>query len=291
MFKFIKENSYNIFKMLLNQFGLAMLALIMTMATHTSNTMYLVTSILCTIFYVYLLYVMTYEIGQKDKPAIDGARATLKPLKGLWMSLCANSVNIICGIMVAVFVCFIVPQGQVKVTDENAKEIKVYMVSSSAEEGEDTKTTYKEVEVYSDNGGTASVAETDKYDAISKASHALDNDAELYIIDENKEYKETVLYTTHGATLTVKDAGSEPDYVENWASNLYAIPLMIATFLQSMFAGIRDALVNIGFNENIFYIFTPIPAVAFSALAYYMGATGKRLLFFLPERKQKPPKQ
>ena len=43
---------------------------------------------------------MTWEIGFRDKVAIDSGRKANKPLTGLWISLLANVVNFLLGIFI-----------------------------------------------------------------------------------------------------------------------------------------------------------------------------------------------
>ncbi|MBR4881043.1 MAG: hypothetical protein IKU19_03865, partial [Clostridia bacterium] len=150
--KLIKKYSYDMFKMMLNQLGIAMLGLVMTMATFQNDKLYFGTSVLCIIFYVYLLYAMMYDIGRKDKPAIDGGRAVFEPLKGLWISLGANFINIVCGVMIAVFSFFIVMQSPVQVLDAQGNEMKVYTRVEVNETMDAADYTYIEAKLYSNTG-------------------------------------------------------------------------------------------------------------------------------------------
>ncbi len=263
------------FKMMLNQLGIAMLALVMTMATFQNDKLYFTTSILCMVFYIYLLYAMMYEIGRADKPAIDGGRSVFNPLKGLWISLGANIINIICGIMIAVFSLFIVMQSPVAVLDANGNEVKVYTRVEMTETMDASDYTYIEASLYSNTGGTAYTSENEN----TKYSETVNRDGGVVsVYDANGN--ELELYSESGMRLC-----THRNSVKSWASNLYGVPYVIATFLQSMFAGVRDRFFN---GNDFFYLLTPVLPVAFTALAYYMGAKGKRILFFLPERKQKP---
>ncbi len=264
------------FKMLLNQIGIAMLALVMTIATYQSSKLYFITTSLCAVLYVYLLYVMMYDIGQKDKPAIDGNRLSFNPLKGLWISLGANSFNIICGIMIAVFSAFIVMQSPVAVLDAQGNEMKVYTREEAAETMDAADYTYTETQLYSNSGGNVKTAE---YEG-SKYSETVNRDGGVVAVYD-KDGNELELFSDSGMRLCI-----HRNSVKTWASNLYGVPYTIATFFQSMFQGIRDKFF-FG-NDDYFYLLTPILPIAFSSLAYYMGAKGKRILFFLPERKQKP---
>ncbi len=263
------------FKMMLNQLGIAMLGLVMTMATFQSDKLYFITSVLCIFFYIYLLYAMMYDIGQKDKPSIDGGRNPFNPLKGLWISLGANAINIICGVMIAVFSLFIVMQSPVAVLDANGDEMKVYTRVEVNETMDAADYTYIEAHLYSNTGGTAYTVEAEN----SKYSETVDRNGGVVSVYD-ADGRELELYSESGMRLC-----THRNSVKTWASNLYGVPYVIATFLQSMFAGVRDRFFQ---NNDFFYLLTPVLPVAFTALAYYMGAKGKRILFFLPERKQKP---
>ena len=95
MFKFIKENSYLIFKMMVNQLGMMMFGMVLAMATTNNDTLLLITSVFAVLFYMALLYMMTWEYGSKERGRGDHGRMKYMPLKGLYMSLCANAVNIL----------------------------------------------------------------------------------------------------------------------------------------------------------------------------------------------------
>ena len=51
--RFIKDNSYNIFKMFLNQIGLAIFALVMSVATYNNDTLFLITGLMSIGIYRY----------------------------------------------------------------------------------------------------------------------------------------------------------------------------------------------------------------------------------------------
>lgn len=100
MLNFLKENSYLIFKMFVNQLGMTMFGLVLSMATSQNSTLFLLTSIFAVLFYLVLLYTMTWDIGYAEKIRIEGKRLKYKPLKGFFISLCANIGNIILGILI-----------------------------------------------------------------------------------------------------------------------------------------------------------------------------------------------
>ena len=102
MMNFLKENSYLIFKMLVNQIGMTMFGLVLSMATHENNTLLLITSIFAVLFYMVLLYTMTWDAGYAEKIRIENNRLKFVPLKGLYMSLVANIPNIVLGILAVI---------------------------------------------------------------------------------------------------------------------------------------------------------------------------------------------
>ena len=270
--KFFKENSYNILKMLLNQLGIGILALVMTMATHQNDQLYFLTSIFCIIFYLYLLYTMTYDLGEKDKPAIDAGRKPFDRFKGLKISLFANAINILCGVMIFVFSFFIVMQQPITVKDINLQDVKVYMHTPTTADSDEFIAT--EVKLYSNNGGTV---RTDEY-ANSQYCEVLDSSGKVTVLFD-EQGNELSFFSDHAMRLSTSQKG-----VENWASNLYGVPYIIATFFESMYAGVRSYLFN---NSEFVYLFTPLPALFFCFLAYYNGARGKRMFPFLPALKPK----
>lgn len=276
MFNYLKENSYNIVKMFLTQIALAMLGVIMSMATHTNDTAFLISSILCTVIYVYILYLMTRELGAKDKPAIDGGRATLHPFKGFWIAFCANIPNIICGVMAVVFFFFLTFQQPVKVYDDSGKEIEVYVATDESKEN------FDKVSLFSDNGAKAVIFEKEG----CSESQVKGTDGTTTAVYD-KDGNELILYTATSESISVSTDGKPDAIPGHWASNLHAVPLMIATFTQMIYFGIKSEWFA---NSHYIYLVTPLIPIFFCALGYYFGAKGKRILFFLPELKQKPPK-
>lgn len=97
MLNFLKENSYTIFKMLVNQIGMTIFGIVLSMATAQNDTLHLVSSIFSILFYMVLLYTMTWDIGYEEKIRIDHKRLKYNPLKGFYMSLVANLPNIVLG--------------------------------------------------------------------------------------------------------------------------------------------------------------------------------------------------
>ena len=87
----LKTNSYNITKMILNQFGSMLLGIILVnILTAKMPALRIVASLYATLFFLYLLYVMTWEQGAKDRIRADAGYMPLDQLCGLKLSLWAN---------------------------------------------------------------------------------------------------------------------------------------------------------------------------------------------------------
>ena len=97
---FFKDNSYSIFKMFINQLGMTIFGLTLSMATSQNDTLFLITSIFAVCFYMVLLYCMTWDIGYEEKIRIDAGRLDYNPFKGFFLSLSANALNFILAVMI-----------------------------------------------------------------------------------------------------------------------------------------------------------------------------------------------
>jgi hypothetical protein len=103
---FFKNYSYYSVKMFIDQFVMAMLGLTVSLAFGISgnNTGKLVSSICTVLFYLFLIYYMTWEVGSQDRVSVNNGKLKSMPLKGLYMSLLANSINFIIAILFTAFV-------------------------------------------------------------------------------------------------------------------------------------------------------------------------------------------
>lgn len=99
---FLREHSYNAVKMFLNQFATAIFGFVLALASSKAQNAVLrnVTSGFAILFYLFLLYTMTWEIGFRDKNAIDNGRKPYKPFTGLYISLLANAVNFLLAVFI-----------------------------------------------------------------------------------------------------------------------------------------------------------------------------------------------
>ena len=99
---FLQKHSYSMVKMFLNQFGIAILGMVLALATAMAenNLLKNVTSIGAILFYLFLLYTMTWEIGYKDKLAVEQGRKAKNIFTGSLISLCANVPNFLFAIFI-----------------------------------------------------------------------------------------------------------------------------------------------------------------------------------------------
>ena len=111
MKEFLKSRSYDMVKMFLNQFAVAIFGVGLAFAAGKAGNPVLrnVSSVFSILFYLFLLYVMTWEIGFHDKTGVDLGKKKREPLTGLWLSLCANAPNFLFAILISLAAWFNVP--------------------------------------------------------------------------------------------------------------------------------------------------------------------------------------
>ena len=115
MKKFFEDGIDIIIKMLVTQLGMTMFGIMITMtalvvpgfAGQGKNSLTLIASITAVVFYMFLLYIHVWEKGARDKIKIDGGRLEKNNLKGLYLSLVANSLNILLGLIMCATYYFI----------------------------------------------------------------------------------------------------------------------------------------------------------------------------------------
>ena len=115
MKNFFSDYGYGTIKMYVNQFAISLLGAVLSMATSTTgnDTLTLVVSLCAILFYLFLIYTMTWEIGATDKISVDVGKKTYKPLTGLFMSLVANIPNFIIAIIFTIGMFFAQTNGDV----------------------------------------------------------------------------------------------------------------------------------------------------------------------------------
>ena len=96
--RFLKENSYDIVRLAINQIGITIFAWVLYSAVSSMDieaTMKILVSVFSTLFYFALIYSTSWEYGAKDKLKIDSGRLEYNRYKGFLLGLFANSFNII----------------------------------------------------------------------------------------------------------------------------------------------------------------------------------------------------
>lgn len=106
---FIKRNSDVIVKMLVHQFGLTVFGFLLYSAAKVSGNSALVIGfgVFSAVFYLFLLYVLSWENGAKDKIRIDAGRQKYDRLKGAKANLAANIPNLVFAVLAIVGYLFI----------------------------------------------------------------------------------------------------------------------------------------------------------------------------------------
>lgn len=89
----LKNNSYAITRLVLYQFGIAILGIILITATATRGKLACMVSLYAVIFYLILLYMVSWEDGAKDRLRAETHHTRLDKTQGLKLALCANVPN------------------------------------------------------------------------------------------------------------------------------------------------------------------------------------------------------
>ncbi len=101
---FFSKHSYNIVKMFVNQIAISIFGFVLFAATSaaeingSSSVLTIVVSCASILFYLFLIYTMTWDLGAKDKIAVDVGKKPYKPHTGLILALVANIPNYIIAI-------------------------------------------------------------------------------------------------------------------------------------------------------------------------------------------------
>lgn len=99
--RFIKDNSYDIVKLFVNQMGITIFSLVLYTAVGAIEDEVLfgkisvLVSIFATIFYLALIYTATWDYGARDKIRIDGGKLEAVKGKGALFALIANIPNFV----------------------------------------------------------------------------------------------------------------------------------------------------------------------------------------------------
>ncbi len=98
---FFSRYGYSIVKMFLYQFAISLFGTSLAMSTiATQNkTLTVIVSIFSVLFYLFLLYVLVWDIGAQDKVSVDVGKKEYKPFTGILLSLVANALNFVNAIL------------------------------------------------------------------------------------------------------------------------------------------------------------------------------------------------
>ena len=102
MKKFFATHFYNMVKMFLNQFAIAIFGFGLALATIKAGSVTLrnATSIFAILFYLFLIYTMTWDLGYKECAGVEAGRKQAKPFTGALIALCANIPNFIFAVFI-----------------------------------------------------------------------------------------------------------------------------------------------------------------------------------------------
>ena len=101
MKKFFSNYSYGIIKMFVNQFAISIFGAVLSMATDAAGNKAFTIAVsgFSILFYLFLIYTMTWEIGAKDRIHVDMGKKEYTPHAGFLMSLVANTPNLIIALL------------------------------------------------------------------------------------------------------------------------------------------------------------------------------------------------
>ena len=114
---------------MVNQFVISIFGAGLAMATMTTDndTLTAVVSVFAILFYLFLLYNMTWEIGAKDRISVDSGKKPYRPHTGLIMALLANIPNLILAIVYTIAYPFMSTQGWAGITAAVCKTISLFI--------------------------------------------------------------------------------------------------------------------------------------------------------------------
>lgn len=107
MKNFFSDIFDSITKLVVTQLGIMIFGLVLALTSRvvpgtdeTAETVLLITSLLSVALYMFIIYSHIWEKGAKDRIKVDGGRMDKQILKGLWIGLCSNCLNIILALVV-----------------------------------------------------------------------------------------------------------------------------------------------------------------------------------------------
>ena len=112
MKSFFKSYSYNVIRDLLNQFAISIFGAMLSLATSAakSSTLSITVSVFAIVFYLFLVYTTTWEIGAKDRISVDVGKKQYRPYTGLLVSTVANVPKLFIALLFVIAV-YVIPDG------------------------------------------------------------------------------------------------------------------------------------------------------------------------------------
>lgn len=101
---FFNRYSYHIVKLFIHQFAISLFgAGLSFVAVKTNNDIVTLSlSVFSALFYLYLIYVLMWEVGATDKISVDVGKRPYRPFMGLKLALIANIPNYIVALVFAI---------------------------------------------------------------------------------------------------------------------------------------------------------------------------------------------
>lgn len=100
MKRFFHDYFYSVVKMFVNQFAIAIFGIALFVATFKDlDTLCLIASAFSVVFYLFLIYMVVWEIGAKDRISVDVGKKVKHVHLGLLLSFIANIPNLILAVI------------------------------------------------------------------------------------------------------------------------------------------------------------------------------------------------
>ncbi len=100
---FLADHSYDMVKLMLNQIAIAIFgfSLVLASGKNDNEALRLWSSIGSIVFYLFLVYVTSWDIGYRDHASVKFGTQPYRPYQGFLIGLCANAVNYLLAILIA----------------------------------------------------------------------------------------------------------------------------------------------------------------------------------------------
>ena len=104
---FFKQHSYSIVKNLVNQIVISIFGAFLSIIAMKTDLLSIIVSAFAIVFYLFLIYTTTWEIGAKDRISVDVGKKKYNPHTGLLISLVSNVPVFLLAILVTIFKVFV----------------------------------------------------------------------------------------------------------------------------------------------------------------------------------------